>query len=167
VSNNSAGPVSYVTKTDGTDPPGTYTFTAQYNGDSPNTLGAGPTSCPPGANDGNEQLTLSDTTSASSVQNWLPNDAGTVTSANGSKLNGTLKIQLYDGSGDCTTGAVSTQVYTKTLTDATSPQTVTSTNTTYTVTATDTVSWLTTFTSTDANVQGSTHCEKTVLTITN
>ena len=111
---------------------------------------------------------LSDTTSMASAQTWLPNDSATVTVANGTALNGTLSTQLYT-SDNCSGAAVSGQLYTKTLTNATSlaDRTVTSNNTTFTVTASGSVSWLVTFTSTDSNVTGSSHCEKTSLTITN
>jgi hypothetical protein len=114
---------------------------------------------------------LTDTTSMASAQTWLPNDSATVTAANGTALNGTLSTQLYTGDncGVTSGAAVSGQLYTKTLTNATSlaDRTVTSNNTTFTVTASGSVSWLVTFTSTDSNVTGSSHCEKTSLTITN
>ena len=65
--------------------------------------------------------------------------------------------------------AVSGQRYSKTLTNATSAAdtTLTTNNTTFKVGSTTTVSWLVTFTSTDPNVSGSTHCEMTSLTVTN
>jgi hypothetical protein len=116
-----------------------------------------------------ECFTVTDTTSGSSQQNWLPNDSGTVAAAHNAPLNGTLSIQLYDGSLDCTTGAVAAQTYSKTLTNATSAadRTVTSNNTTYLVSASDSVSWKVTFTSTDSNVGNSSHCESTSLTVSN
>lgn len=114
---------------------------------------------------------LTDTTSMTSAQTWLPNDSATVTAANGTALNGTLSTQLYTGDncGVTSGAAVLGQLYTKTLTNATSlaDRTVTSNNTTFTVAASGSVSWLVTFTSTDSNVTGSSHCEKTSLTITN
>jgi len=118
-----------------------------------------------------ECFTVTDSTGSTSAQTWRPNDSGTVTSANGAPLNGTLSIQLYTG-GTCGVGsgsAVSGQLYSKTLTNATSlaDRTVTSNNTTFSVTTSTSVSWLVTFTSTDSNVQGSSHCESTSLTITN
>jgi hypothetical protein len=114
---------------------------------------------------------LSDTTSMASAQTWLPNDSATVTAANGTALSGTLSAQLYteDNCGATSGSAVSGQLYTKTLTNATTAadRTLTTNNTTYTVSATGSVSWLVTFTSTDSNVSGSSHCEKTSLTINN
>src|SRR6266545_3121642 len=63
--------------------------------------------------------------------------------------------------------AVSGQLYSTTLTNATSPASLTTTNTSFTVTTSTSVSWLVTFTSSDPNVSGSSHCESTSLTITN
>jgi hypothetical protein len=118
-----------------------------------------------------ETVVVSDTTSAASQQTWLPNDTATVTAAHGAPLNGTLSIQLFTGDNcGATTGSpVGGQLYSKTLTNATSAadRTLTMTNTTFTVQATSAVSWLVTFTSTDPNVAGSSHCELTSLTITN
>jgi len=118
-----------------------------------------------------ECFTVNDTTASTSGQTWVPNDTATVTAASGAPLNGTLSAQLYTGSTTCATGgtAVSGQLYTKTLTNATSAgdRTLTTTNSTFTVSNTEDVSWLITFTSTDPNVSGSTHCESTSLTITN
>jgi hypothetical protein len=109
------------------------------------------------------------TTSASSAQNWLPNDTATITSAGGQALNGTLTIALYT-EGTCGVGtgsAVSGQSYPFTLTNEASGTAHSTTNTTYKVSATSTVSWLVTFNSTDPNVESTSHCESTALTITN
>jgi hypothetical protein len=118
-----------------------------------------------------ECFTVNDTTSGSSEQDWLPNDTAHVAAAHGAPLNGTLKAQLYtdDQCGANGGSAVSGQLYQKTLTNATSAadRTLTTGNTTYKVTSSTIVSWLVTFTSTDPNVSGSSHCEKTSLTITN
>jgi len=116
-----------------------------------------------------ECFTVTDTTSSSSAQNWLPNDVATVTSANGAPLNGTLSAQLYTGDncGATSGSAVNGQLYTKTLTNAASPASLTTNNTSFTVSASTSVSWLVTFASTDSNVKGSSHCEVTSLTITN
>ncbi len=145
--------------------PGTYTFVASYSGDSPNTNASAAVTC---ANEpAGESVTAKDTSSATSAQTWLPNDSATVTSGSGqATLNGTLTLQLYDGSADCTTGAVSSQLYTQAVSSASSA-TIKSTNTSFLVSATDSVSWKVTFTSTDSNVSGSSHCESTSLTITN
>jgi hypothetical protein len=122
-----------------------------------------------GSSDGShhECFLVTDITSATSGQNWLPNDTATVTSAHGAPMNGTLTIQLYDGSNNCTIGAVSGQAYSTPVTNV-STATVTSSNTTYKVSATDTlISWGVTFTSTDPNVSGSSHCESSSVTVTN
>ena len=108
-------------------------------------------------------------TSASSAQDWLPNDSATITSTGGTALNGTLDIQLYT-EGTCGVGsgsAVSGQLYSFTLTDEASGTPHVTTNTTHLVSLTSTVSWLVTFTSTDAAVQSDSHYESTDLTITN
>jgi hypothetical protein len=114
-----------------------------------------------------ECFLVNDTTSATSGQNWLPNDMATVTSAHGAPMNGTLTIQLYDGSNNCTIGAVSGQSYSTPVTNV-STATVTSSNATYKVSVTDTlISWGVTFTSTDPNVPSSSHCESSSVTVTN
>jgi hypothetical protein len=116
-----------------------------------------------------ECFTVTDTTGSTSAQTWLPNDTGTITSAHSAPLNGTLSVQLYsDGTcGKSGGSAVSGQLYSQTLTNAASPASLTTNNTTYTVSVSAAVSWLVTFTSTDTNVAGSSHCESTSLTITN
>ena len=80
---------------------GTYTFVASYNGSSPNTLGAGPSSCPPGPNDGDEVVTVTGNAALATTQDWLPNDTATLTGP--TNLTGTLTFQLYTGS-TCATG---------------------------------------------------------------
>ena len=155
------GPVSFTPTS-----PGTYHWAAVYSGDPPNTNG---TSHNIDCTDTGEDVTVTDTTAATSAQTWLPNDTATVTSAGGAALNGTLSVQLYTGDncGATSGSAVSGQLYQKTLTNATSPATLTTNNTTFTVTTSTSVSWLVTFTSSDSNVAGSSHCESTTLTITN
>lgn len=145
---------------------GTYTFVASYTGDAPNTNGVPATACPD--NTGNEAVTVTDTSSASSAQTWVPNDTATVKSGSGTaSLNGTLTLQLYTGTGCVAANAVSGQLYSKTLTNASSG-TISSTNSTFSVSASESVSWLVSFTSNaGSNVSGSSHCENTTLTITN
>jgi hypothetical protein len=115
-----------------------------------------------------ECFTVTDTTSSSSAQTWLPNDTATVTSANGAPLNGTLSAQLFTGDtcSASTGGPVTGQFYSE-LVSGGSSATLTTSNSTYMVSATAMVSWLITFTSTDPNVAGSSHCEVTSLTINN
>ncbi|MFL5960255.1 MAG: hypothetical protein ACJ75G_08340 [Gaiellaceae bacterium] len=144
---------------------GTWCFRAVYTPGPPN--GAFYT----GSSDASsgECFTVTDSTGSTSQQNWLPNDSGTVAAANGAPLNGTLSVQLYTG-GTCQAGhEVSGQLYTKTLSGATSlaDRTVTSNNQTFKVSASASVSWLVKFVSTDSNVSGSSHCESSDLTITN
>jgi hypothetical protein len=107
-------------------------------------------------------------TTATSAQDWLPNDTATITSAGGQALNGTLTIQLYNG-GTCAAGSeVAGQLYQFTLTNEASGTPHSTGNTTHLVTATSTVSWLVSFTSSDPNtIESSSHCESTALTITN
>ncbi|HEY6596137.1 MAG TPA: hypothetical protein VI011_18860 [Asanoa sp.] len=157
------GPVSFTPTA-----PGTYHWAATYSSDPPNTLA---TDHNLDCSVTNESVTVTDTTSSSSAQTWLPNDTATVTAAGGAPLNGTLSSQLYSdvtcgGSGG---SAISGQLYEKTLTNATTAadRTLSTTNTTYTVETSTSVSWLVTFASSDPNVTGSNHCESTTLTITN
>jgi Bacterial Ig-like domain (group 3) len=118
----------------------------------------------------NECFTVTDTTGSTSAQTWLPNDTGTVTATNGATLTGTLSIQLYSnadcGASEQGGGAVSGQLYSKSVSGVTTDSKTTN-NTTYTVSTSSSVSWLVTFTSTDGNVTGSSHCEVSSLTITN
>jgi hypothetical protein len=115
-----------------------------------------------------ECFTVTDTSSETSAQTWLPNDSGTVSSTGGTALNGTLTVALHESS-DCSGTAVAGQTYSKTLTNATTAadRTLTTTNTTYLVSTTKSVSWLVSFTSSDAKVASSSHCETTSLSITN
>lgn len=112
---------------------------------------------------------VNDTTTASSAQDWLPNDTATITSAGGTALNGSLTIALYTGDncGVTSGSAVAGQSYPFTLVNEASGTSHSTSNLTYKVLATSTVSWLVTFTSSDPAVQSDTHCESTALTITN
>jgi hypothetical protein len=112
----------------------------------------------------NECFTVTDTTSATSAQTWLPNDSATITSLGGTALKGSIAFTLYD-SADCT-GTVLRSAETIAVDDA-SPVTKSTSNTTVSVITSKTVSWKVQFTSTNALVGNSTHCEKTSLTITN
>jgi hypothetical protein len=119
-----------------------------------------------------ECFTVTDSTTTTSAQNWLPNDSATVAPVNGAPLNGTLSIQLYTGDncGATSGSAVSGQLYTKTLANATSAaeRTLTTSNSTYLVSNSTSVSWKVTFHSSDTNVTDSPPtCEVTNLTITN
>jgi hypothetical protein len=142
---------------------GTYTFVASYSGDAPNTNAAPATACPDTT--GTETVLVTDTTSITTAQNWLPNDSATIASAGGTALSGTLTLTLYDN-GSCngnvlyTTGAMPVS--------GASPQTLSSNNTTVKVLASAIVSWKATYASNNGNVAGSTsNCETTSLTINN
>jgi hypothetical protein len=116
-----------------------------------------------------ECFRVEDSTSLTSEQDWLPNDTATVAATGGTALNGKLTFTLYE-SADCTGTAVTGQSYERTLTNASSvaDRTKSTGNTTYLVKASKTVSWKVQFTpDAGSNVTGSTHCEKTALTITN
>jgi hypothetical protein len=112
-----------------------------------------------------ECFTVRDSTSITSVQNWLPNDSATVTSTGGIALNGTLSFTLRTGT--CT-GAV---VYTEpdiTLTNAASGSMFNTTNTTFKVTAANNATpyfWRVVFTPSSPLVDGFTKCERTDITI--
>ncbi len=170
------GPTTVSVNGDGTYGPvsftptavGTYTFVASYSGDLPNTNGVPATACPDTT--GTETVLVTDTSSVSSAQTWVPNDTATASSGSGATaLNGTLTIALHESS-DCSGAAVLGQTYSKTLTNASTvaDRTLATSNSTYSVSVTKTVSWLVTFTPTaGSNVSGSFHCESTALTITN
>jgi hypothetical protein len=150
--------VSYTATT-----PGHFCFNATWPGDG-NYKPAAPATV--FSDDGtNECFDVADTTSASSAQDWLPNDSGTITSAGGTALNGSLSFTLY--SGLTCDGTILRAAETFTLTGAASPATRTTTNTATKVLTTQGVSWLVQFTSSDPLVGSSSHCETTSLTITN
>jgi hypothetical protein len=141
---------------------GTWCFRGVYTPGPPN--GANYT----GSSDAStgECFTVTDTTASSSNQNWLPNDTGAVSSVNGAPLNGTLSAQLFT-SGDCSGSPVSGQSYSTTLNGTSNTGQVTTANKTFLVSTSTAVSWMVTFTSSDPNVAGSSHCESTSLTINN
>jgi len=117
-------------------------------------------------NSHDECFTVTDTTSISTAQNWLPNDSATITSG-GSTLDGTVTFTLYDN-GTCTGN---NPIYTEgpiTVSGGTS-QTVHTNNGTVKVSASATVSWKVVYTSNNGFVTGSsTSCtEVTGLSISN
>ncbi|MGH3083625.1 MAG: hypothetical protein ACRDNP_06105, partial [Gaiellaceae bacterium] len=119
---------------------GEFTWVATYNGDGPNTLGAGPTACP----DANEAVVVTGVAESTTEQDWLPNDTARITGP--TNLNGTLTFQLYTGDncGVTSGAAVPGQSYSFTLTNVPSPAIRTTTNTTFKVTAANegAYSWL-------------------------
>jgi hypothetical protein len=110
----------------------------------------------------NECFTVTDTTTSSSTQSWVPNDVAKVDSVNGATLHGTLSVQLYSG-GDCdaTGTAVSGKLYSTTVSSGTTASVTTTNADPYS----GDMSWLVTFTSTDSNVGSSSHCEHSSVTI--
>lgn len=138
--------------------PGRYCFTATYNGSNVYLTSSDSRS--------NECFTVTDLSSVTSAQTWLPNDTATVATQGGSPVNGTLSFTLYSG-GTCS-GSVLRTAESFTLTDAktAAERTKTTTNSTVTVSTTSTVSWKVEFTSSDST-SSSSHCESTALTITN
>jgi hypothetical protein len=129
---------------------GKYTFVASYSGSSPNTLGAGPSSCPPAASDGDEEVNVTGRATLATAQRWLPNDTAHVTGDTGTTLSGTVTFTLYND-GTCGTGTGTSQysVTRNIVSDAdASPaptandRYVSTTNTTFFVTAAnDAVAW--------------------------
>jgi hypothetical protein len=119
---------------------GEFTWVATYDGDSPNTNGAGPTACP----DANEAVVVTGEAFSTTAQDWLPNDTATITGD--TNLNGTLTFQLYTGNncGVTSGSAVPGQSYSFTLDDVPSPAIRSTTNTTFKVTAANqgAYSWL-------------------------
>ena len=107
------------------------------------------------------------------------NPDNTITSANGTALNGTVDITLYDGTINCADPTVGgtvtpTVLYTEptiTLANATSPDTEHTNNTATKITIANnrTVTWRVVFASTDSGVASPSgpKCETTNLTITN
>jgi hypothetical protein len=147
---------------------GTYTWVASYSGDSPNTNAVPASACPDPT--GTETVLVTDTTSTSTAQNWLPNDSATIGSNGGSALSGSVTFTLYNN-GTCDPGVGGANVlYTEgpIAVSGSSPQTRSTNNTTIKVLASATVSWRAVYTSDNPNVGGSSStCETTVLTITN
>src|SRR5258705_318533 len=138
---------------------GTYRWIANYGGDTNNNPTAN------ACNGANESVDVTDTSSASSAQNWLPNDSATITTAGASPLSGTLSFTLYE-SANCT-GTVLRAAQTFTLSNAASGLTYDTNNTTVFVLASTAVSWKVVFTSSNAFVGSSSKCESTTLTVVN
>jgi len=138
---------------------GTWCFRAVYVPDTANYTGSQDAST-------GECFLVQDSSSASSEQDWLPNDTAHIATAGGTALNGTLTVALHQ-SNDCSGSAVDGQTYTFTLTNETSPVTRSTSNGTFLVKADAAVSWSVVFQSSDSNVTGSSHCETSTVTITN
>jgi hypothetical protein len=115
-----------------------------------------------------ECFTVRDSTTATSAQDWLPNDTATITSTDSSTtVSGTISITLYE-SADCSGDAVSGQTYTSGTLSGTGSISYSTSNSTYKVSSSKSVSWKVVFTSSNTNLVGSSnHCETTSLTVTN
>ena len=128
--------------------PGTYCFRAEYSGDD----NYDPSS---ETNNTTECFTVSQPTTITTAQSWLPQDSATVTPANTA---GTVVFSLYEN-GTCSGTAA------RTFTDASAP--FTTDNTTYVTTST-TISWSATFDpSGNEDPSTTTRCERSDLTINN
>jgi len=144
---------------------GTYTFVAEYSGSSPNTNGAGPSSCPPTAEDGDEEVIVTGEAALSTAQDWLPNDTATITGP--TALSGTATFTLFTGT-DCGAGGDDTIVYgpVDVGVSGPSPQTAETANTTLVLEAdSGGYSWLVSYD--DAVLDDPVDsCETTTITIT-
>jgi hypothetical protein len=143
--------------------PGRYCWHATWGGDETYPAIAGET------NPSAECFIVRDTTSSASTQSWLPNDSATISAGNsGTTVSGTINLTLYP-TIDCTGTPVSGQSYTSGTLSGTGSITYASTNTTFKVNTdgAHSYSWKVTFTSDNANVGSSGHCESTALTIDN
>ena len=142
---------------------GVYTFVATYSGDSPNTLGAGPSGCP----EGTEEVTVGGEAGLATAQDWLPNDTATLTGP--TNLNGTLTFTLYTGDncGVTSGAAVPGQEYIVPVVNAPSPSDFSTSNTTFVVDASNegSYSWLVSYD--DANLADpDDECEVSTVSIT-
>jgi hypothetical protein len=139
---------------------GLYTFVAEYSGDDPNTLGAGPSGCP----EGTEEVTVTGTSSLATAQDWLPNDTATLTGD--TNLTGTLTFTLYNDATCGQDGGTSQYTEQVTVTDAASGTDFSTSNDSFKVNATGDYSWLVSY---DDNslTDPADSCEVTNLTITN
>jgi hypothetical protein len=142
---------------------GTWCFRAVFTPSGNDYTGNGGSTASDSSSD--ECFTVTDTTSASSTQSWVPNDTASVTSAHGAPLTGTLTVQLYTGTGCQNGNAVSGKVYTQSANGTSSTVSLTTSNTT---SYTSSMSWLVSFSSSDPNVSSPTaHCESSTLSVTN
>ena len=150
---------------------GTYCFRAVYNSTSPQYDGVDD------ANTTTECFTVQTAASATSTQDWLPNDHITVTSDAGS-IAGKITVQLFQGSCDPAVGTLKytdTPVGGATFTATSSGTTYdtdnsTSNATSFLVTSANATDyfWRAVFTPDSSNAGGAViRCEKSTLTINN
>jgi hypothetical protein len=155
------GGVATSAATTNTNTLGKYCWRAVYSGD--------------GVYDGSDHtdatgecFTVRNSASATTAQNWLPNDHIVITTPTGT-LSGTLSVQLIEGTLGATCAASTGTVrYTETITNpVTVPLTMDTHNSTFLATATGNYYWRVNFTPTSSFATGFSKCETTVLTITN
>jgi len=146
---------------------GVYCFRAEWPGDA---LYKTPLSH---TDDSLECFAVKDTSAASTAQNWLPNDTATVTLGGGGTPTGSVTFTLYNnGTCDTTNPLDVLATFADRPVDATGKASTNNgsdpTKVVLVISPGTTVSWLATFTPTDATgVQGSTAtCEKSIVTIT-
>ncbi|MEY2422692.1 MAG: hypothetical protein QOI95_2759 [Acidimicrobiaceae bacterium] len=138
---------------------GVWCFRATYTPDTGNYLTSGDATH-------SECFTVSDTTSYTSAQKWLPNDSVVLSSANGATPTGTLNITLVKGSS-CSTGSVE---YTQAPITVSAAGTFNTTNTAFFVNASndDTYHWHVVFSSNNTFISGFDTCtEVTTIDVTN
>jgi hypothetical protein len=143
--------------------PGQYTYVASYDGDTPNTNGAGPSACPDLTD--TEEVTVTGEAAVSTAQDWLPNDTATITGP--TALSGTVTFTLFTGL-DCGAGDDDDIVYgpVEVGVSGASPQTAETSNTTLVLEAgSGDYSWLVSY---DDDVLGdpADTCETTTIDIT-
>lgn len=116
-----------------------------------------------------ECFTVRNSASATTAQNWLPNDHIVITTQYTGTVSGTLSVQLVEGTlGATCAGSTGTVRYTETITNPVSvPLTMDTHNSTFLATASGNYYWRVTFTPTSSFATGFAKCETTVLTITN
>ena len=157
--NGTYGPVGFTP-----DAVGTYHWKATYTpatGD-PNNLGS---TFNGDCSDANETVVvLAVSSSLTTAQSFIPNDAATVSAPAGGNLAGSVRFEAFESS-DCSGTAIYTQ---NVAVSGASPQTVHTTNTTVSTTAAN-VSWRVTYTSTNPAQRNipATCLEKTALAIDN
>lgn len=162
--NGSYGPVSFTPDQVGNFHwQATYTNTGSANNTSPVVHNAN-------CDDTAEDVTVTGTAAFTTAQNWLPNDAATLTAPAGTTLNGTLTFTLY-GTANCTGSSLYTENFTITAGDP-AGTTRTTTNgsvpaTTYLATASGSFSWLVTYNDTSLNDPANSCKEDSTLTVDN
>jgi hypothetical protein len=127
-----------------------------------------------------ECFTVTDTTSASSLQVWYPNDSASVHASTGDTIYGTLTLQLSSDANcggstlgnNSSTHVVTGQNYHTTVLQANAAASISVDSNNQTTFGVDTsnqgnYSWWVTFVSSDSNVSNSAHCESSNVTITN